>query len=345
MMPSGVIFGCEGTRLSADEARFFADVSPWGFIVFARNITNPDQLAGLVEELRASVGWRAPVLIDQEGGRIARLRPPHWRAYPPGRNYGDFYAANPAHGMEAARLGARLIADELHAVGIDVDCLPVLDVPVPNAHDVIGDRAYGLTPAPVATLGRAAAHGLMDGGVLPVIKHIPGHGRAGVDSHLSLPIVETPLDKLRSQDFAPFRMLADLPLAMTAHVVYTAIDPAEPATTSAKVIEEVIRGEIGFDGLLMSDDLSMQALAGDLASRTRASFAAGCDVVLHCNGKMDEMIAVASETSALDGVAAQRAQAALAAIIEPAEFDGEAEYQRLQELMGEFFGNTSMGIS
>ena len=345
MTPSRAIYGCEGTRLSADEAKFFAESSPWGFIVFARNIVNPDQLAGLVEELRAAVGWRAPVLIDQEGGRIARLRPPHWRSYPAGRNYGEFYIAKPALGMEAVRLGARLIADELHAVGINVDCLPVLDVPVPHAHDVIGDRAYGQTPAPVATLGRAAAQGLMDGGVLPVIKHIPGHGRAGVDSHQSLPIVEAPLEHLRAQDFAPFRMLADLPLAMTAHVVYSAIDPAEPATTSSKVIEEIIRGDIGFDGLLMSDDLSMQALAGDLASRTRDSFRAGCDVVLHCNGKMDEMIAVASETSALEGESARRAKAAMQAIKEPSDFDGEAEYQRLQALMGDFFGNTSLGIS
>ncbi|MFZ2469824.1 MAG: glycoside hydrolase family 3 N-terminal domain-containing protein, partial [Parvibaculum sedimenti] len=262
-----------------------------------------------------------------------RLRPPHWRAYPAGRRFGDLYAVSKEQGLEAARLGARLIAAELLSLGINVDCLPVLDVPVPGAHDVIGDRAYGLTPEPVIALGRAAAEGLLAGGVLPIIKHIPGHGRAGVDSHLSLPVVDNGHATLAATDFAPFRALADMPLAMTAHVVYAALDAAAPATTSAKVISEVIRREIGFDGFLMSDDLSMQALAGTLAERTRASLAAGCDIVLHCNGKMDEMQAVALEVPSLAGKALARSDAALARLVSPEPFDESAGVARLAELM------------
>jgi len=345
MAASAAIYGCSGLTLTDDEKRFFSEASPWGFILFARNCQSPGQIRALIAALRESVGREAPILIDQEGGRVARLRPPQWRAYPPGRNYGAFYAAHPDKGLEAVKRGARLIASELLDLGINVDCLPVLDVPVPGAHDVIGDRAYGITPAPVATLGRAAALGLLEGGVLPVIKHIPGHGRAGVDSHLSLPVVETPLDQLRVSDFAPFKALNDLPLAMTAHVVYTALDPAQPATTSAIVIKEIIRGEIGFGGLLMSDDVSMQALAGDIALRTRASLKAGCDVALHCNGKMDEMRAVAGEAGTLNGESARRADAALAALTTPDPIDAAAEYQRLQSLMGDFFDRTSLGIS
>lgn len=344
-MVSAAIYGCSGLTLTDDEVRFFSEASPWGFILFARNCQSPEQIRALTASLRDAVGRDAPILIDQEGGRVARLRPPQWRAFPPGRNYGDFYAAYPDKGLEAVKLGARLIAAELLELGINVDCLPVLDVPVPGAHDVIGNRAYGLMPAPVATLGRAAALGLLQGGVLPVIKHIPGHGRAGVDSHLSLPVVETPLDGLRGSDFAPFKALADMPLAMTAHVVYTALDPDQPATTSARVIRDIIRGEIGFDGLLMSDDLSMQALAGDIASRTRASLKAGCDVALHCNGKMDEMLAVAAEAGLLTGESAMRAEAALGMLKSPDSLDAAAEYQHLQSLMGDFFDRTSLGIS
>ncbi|MGL5736783.1 MAG: glycoside hydrolase family 3 N-terminal domain-containing protein, partial [Beijerinckiaceae bacterium] len=254
----------------------------------------------------------APVLIDQEGGRVQRLGPPHWKKYPPGKSYGALYAANALAGRELTRLGARLIAHDLRALGITCDCVPVLDVPVPGAHDIIGDRAYGLDPATVAILGRAAAEGLLAGGVLPVIKHIPGHGRAGADSHEHLPVVQTERSLLEAQDFVPFRHLADMPLAMTAHVVYAAIDANAPATTSKRMIRDVIRSHIGFGGLLMSDDLSMKALSGTFGQRTKASLKAGCDIVLHCNGDMVEMKAIAKETPKLSGKAARRAEAALA---------------------------------
>lgn len=334
MAESAAIYGCTGLSITAEERGFFRDVRPWGFIVFARNVETPEQLRRLTAELREAAGHDAPILIDQEGGRVARLRPPHWRAYPPGRRFGELYGRSPEQGLEAVRLGARLIAAELRAVGINVDCLPVLDVPVPGAHDVIGDRAYGLTPEPVIALGRAAAEGLLAGGVLPIVKHIPGHGRAGVDSHLSLPRVDTDRATLSATDFAPFRALADMPLAMTAHVVYAAIDPAAPATTSAKVIDDVIRGEIGFDGCLMSDDLSMEALAGTLAGRARASLAAGCDLVLHCNGKMAEMTEIAAEVPLLSGEAKRRADAARGELHAPMPFDETAAIARFEALFG-----------
>jgi beta-N-acetylhexosaminidase len=262
--------------------------------------------------LREAVGRNAPVLIDQEGGRVQRMGPPHWPKYPPGRAYGRMHVNDPLTQREMARLGARLIAHDLLSVGINVDCLPVLDLPAAGAHDIVGDRAYGTDVAVVATLGRAAAEGLLAGGVLPVVKHMPGHGRAMVDSHVSLPVVEAPLESLEAADFLPFRMLADMPLAMSAHVVYTAIDPRAPATTSRRVIRGIIRGTIGFDGLLMSDDLSMQALSGGLGERAKAAFAAGCDIGLHCNGRMDEMIAVSQEAPILRGAALRRARSALA---------------------------------
>ena len=310
-MTSAAIYGCAGLTLSDAEKSFFRDASPWGFIIFARNIESPVQVAALTAEFRNVVGWNAPVLIDQEGGRVARLRPPHWRSYPPGKRYGEIYDFDKSLGLEAAELGARLMADELLSVGVDVDCLPVLDVPVPGAHDVIGDRAYGTTPAKIAALAAAASKGLLAGGVLPVIKHIPGHGRAGVDSHKSLPVVDTDHKMLSDTDFEPFKAFSDAPLAMTAHVIYSSIDRDHPATTSARLIEDIIRGEIGFTGCLMSDDLSMEALAGGLGERARASLDAGCDLVLHCNGKMDEMLAIAAEVPTLEGTAFSRAEAAL----------------------------------
>jgi len=271
-----LIVGCSGHVLTLAEQALFKAEKPWGFILFRRNVDTPDQVRRLVDSFRECVGRAdAPVLIDQEGGRVQRLGPPHWPKYPAGRAYGALKANDPLLRREITRLGARLIAHDLHALGITVDCLPVLDVPVPGAHDVIGDRAYSTDPQTIAVLGRAASEGLIAGGVLPVIKHIPGHGRAGTDSHLALPVVETDRATLSASDFVPFRHLADMPLAMTAHVVYAAIDARRPATTSRKVIREVIRGEIGFDGLVMSDDLSMKALAGDFASRTRAALRAG----------------------------------------------------------------------
>lgn len=316
MTSSAAILGCSGPALTAQEAAFFARTQPWGFILFGRNVETPAQVRKLVADLREAVGREAPVLIDQEGGRVQRLGPPHWRRYPPGRAYGE--TADP---VETAKLGARLLAHDLQRLGIDVDCLPVLDVPEPGGHEIIGDRAYDGSPEGVAALGRAAAEGLLAGGVLPVIKHMPGHGRARADSHLELPRVDATWDELETRDFAPFRALTDMPMAMTAHVIYAAIDPERPATTSKAVFDRAIRGAIGFDGLVMTDDLSMKALSGDFAERARAARAAGCDVALHCNGDMAEMRAVVDGAGVLDGRPADRAEAALARIGEPQAFD------------------------
>ncbi|NGM52063.1 beta-N-acetylhexosaminidase [Caulobacter sp. 602-2] len=320
---SAAILGCAGTVLSAEEAAFFRDVRPWGFILFKRNIDTPDQVRKLTAALRDTVGRPdAPILIDQEGGRVARLQPPHWNKYPPGRAYGELVANDPLVAREITRLGARLIAHDLTSLGINVDCVPVLDVPDPKGHEIIGDRAYGDTPEQVATLGRAAAEGLLAGGVLPIIKHIPGHGRAMSDSHLELPVVKAKLAELDARDFAPFRVLSDMPMAMTAHVVYTAIDRRRPATTSKKAIKQIIRGSLGFDGLLMSDDLSMKALSGDFKQRAKDSLSAGCDVVLHCNGDMDEMKAVMAGVGKLSKEARRRAQAVMGRLVKvPEPFD------------------------
>ncbi|NMG38576.1 beta-N-acetylhexosaminidase [Chelativorans sp. ZYF759] len=308
-----MILGASGLRLSAEEKNFFAGERPWGFILFARNLSEPDQIRELVAEMRACVDDNAaPVFIDQEGGRVQRLRPPLAETYPPGAAIGALYRRDAEAGLRAAWLMSRLHAADLAGYGINADCLPVLDVPVDGAHDVIGDRAYGKDPETVSALGRAAAEGLLAGGVLPVIKHIPGHGRALADSHLDLPKVDASHEALSAHDFPPFRALNDMPMAMTAHVVYTAIDGSAPATTSAKIVSQIIREEIGFDGLLMSDDLSMRALSGDFARRTAASLAAGCDVVLHCNGVMDEMGPVAGAAPILAGEALKRAQRACA---------------------------------
>jgi beta-N-acetylhexosaminidase len=321
--PAACILGCAGPTLTREEIAFFRQVKPWGFILFARNVETPDQVRKLVDALRDTVGREdAPVLIDQEGGRVARLKPPHWKRYPPSQAYGELAGDNPLLKREITRLGARLLAHDLSALGVNVDCVPVLDVPDPGGHEIIGDRAYGQTPEEVAVLGRAAAEGLIAGGVLPVIKHMPGHGRAKADSHLELPVVEASWEELDARDFAPFRVLSDMPMAMTAHVIYTAVDRKRPATTSKKAIRNVIRGAIGFDGLVMSDDLSMKALAGSFTERAKAALAAGCDVVLHCNGDMAEMKGVVAGTKALKGRAAERARAALARLAKaPEPFD------------------------
>ena len=317
-MTSAAIYGCSGHRLTAEERAFFAETRPWGFILFRRNVDSPAQVKALVDELRDSVGRAdAPVLIDQEGGRVQRLGPPHWPKYPPGSAYlkavNDLMAAR-----ELVRLGARLIAHDLRELGITVDCVPVLDVPVPGAHDIIGDRAYAQDPATVTQLGRAAAEGLLAGGVLPIIKHIPGHGRAFADSHHDLPVVETDLATLDAWDFAPFKALSDMPMAMTAHVVFTAVDAKRPATTSKKGIR-LMREHLGFSGLIMSDDLSMQALSGTLTERAEQSLKAGCDVILHCNGDLGEMRQVAEGTGKLKGEAKRRAEAALNRIVHAVE--------------------------
>jgi beta-N-acetylhexosaminidase len=334
MTMKACIIGVAGTELAAEEREFIASERPWGFILFKRNVGTPAQVASLVGQLRAAAGAAdAPVLIDQEGGRVQRLGPPHWPLYPPGAAFGRLYDIDPALGLAAARLSARLIADDLLPLGVTVDCLPLADVPVAGADAVIGDRAYGSTPDKVAAIARAVTDGLEQGGILPVLKHIPGHGRATADTHFRLPAVDTAKIELEATDFAAFRPLAELPMAMTAHVVFSAFDPAHPATTSATMIEQVIRGLIGFQGLLMSDDVSMNALAGSVAERTRAIFAAGCDMVLHCNGKLDEMRVVARETPDLSGKALARAKRALAARKAPLAFDRAAARAELDALI------------
>jgi beta-N-acetylhexosaminidase len=316
------ITGVSGPELNAEEREFIRAQRPWGFILFKRNIETPGQVAYLITEMRNELAWPdAPVLIDQEGGRVQRLGPPHWPIYPAGAVFGRLYDLDPALGLSAARLSGRLIAADLSDLGVSVDCLPLADVPVTGANAVIGDRAYGTKPGKVAAIARAVTEGLEQGGILPVLKHIPGHGRATADTHFGLPVVETPKAELERTDFAAFQKLADLPMAMTAHVVFSALDPALPATTSATIIEQVIRGVIGFQGLLMSDDLSMNALAGSMAERTRAVFASGCDMVLHCNGKIAEMAEVARETPELSGKALERAGRALASRKAPQPFD------------------------
>jgi beta-N-acetylhexosaminidase len=329
------ITGVSGLTLTADERAFMREQQPWGFILFKRNVDNPPQVSDLISQLRDSVGRPdAPVLIDQEGGRVQRLGSPHWPVYPPGAAFGTLYDKDRELGLTAARLSAALIAFDLLDLGITVDCLPLADVPVDGADAVIGNRAYGTQPDKVAAIARAVTEGLQQGGVLPVLKHIPGHGRATADTHFRLPVVDTARADLERTDFAAFRPLADLPMAMTAHVVFSAIDPAQPATTSATMIEQVIRGVIGFQGLLMSDDVSMNALAGSIAERTQAIFAAGCDVVLHCNGKLDEMHEVAAETPLLAGRALVRAEAALAARTSPQPgFDRKAARAQLDDLV------------
>jgi len=305
--PKAAIFGCAGLELSGEERDFFRRSDPLGFILFARNCGTPEQIARLTADLRDSVGRSdAPVLIDQEGGRVQRLKPPHWRQAPPAVRFGDLFRRDPALGREAVEFNMRLIAAELIALGIDVDCVPCLDVPVPGAHDVIGDRAFALQPEIVADLGRIVAGTMLDMGIMPVIKHLPGHGRAGVDSHLALPKVSTSVVELQHSDFLPFKSLSDMPWGMTAHVLYTAIDAERPATTSPTVIDRIVRGAIGFQGLLLSDDLSMQALGGSLGERAAASLAAGCDIALHCNGRMDEMVQVADAAGPMTELALER---------------------------------------
>ena len=306
-----VIFGCAGPRLLPEERTFFRDADPFGFIVFARNIEDPDQLRRLTADLREAVGRDAPVLVDQEGGRVQRLRAPHWREWTP-----PLDTVDGAGSLEAAerimRLRSAVIGAELRDVGIDANCIPTLDVVRPETHPFLMNRCYGRNPEVVARIGRAVAEGLMAGGVLPVMKHMPGHGLSHVDTHHDLPMVDASHDELIAVDFAPFRALRDLPMAMTAHLVFAALDADRPATQSPAMIR-VIREEIGFQGLLMSDDLNMQALSGTLAERTARTIAAGVDVALHCKGDMAEMIAVVGAAGRMGPAALARAEAAVAA--------------------------------
>ncbi|CAD7031701.1 beta-N-acetylhexosaminidase [Pseudorhizobium halotolerans] len=309
-----IILGASGPVLTADEIALYRSERPWGFILFARNIGEASQVADLVSAMRDAVGRpEAPVLIDQEGGRVQRIRAPLAEKYPSAAELGALYAQDREKGLRAAWLMSRLHAFDLLKLGINVDCLPVLDVPVQGASNVIGDRAYGFDPVVVSEMGQAAADGLKAGGVLPVMKHIPGHGRGMADSHHELPVVNASLAELEAHDFVPFRALRNELMAMSAHIVFTAIDPEQPATTSSKVIEEVIRGRIGFDGLLMSDDTSMNALKGTIGERARRIAGGGCDIILHCNGMLEEMKAVVEEARPLGGDALRRARAVEAA--------------------------------
>lgn len=326
------ISGCEATVLSDSETAFFREMRPCGLILFKRNCETPDQIRQLAADFRAAVNDKqALILIDQEGGRVQRLGSPAWRKYPSARSYGNIYDANNKRGLEAAKLGAQMIASDLRAAGINVNCAPVLDLPVPGSHDIIGDRAYGKTVEAVSALGRAVAEGYLVGGVLPVIKHMPGHGRALVDSHAYLPEIDCGRDELCRTDFAPFKALADMPLGMTAHVLIPDIDAYAPASTSPTIIDEVIRGEIGFDGLLMSDDIGMEALSGPMYERTRSVLDAGCDVVLHCNGDFEEMEAVAAASSVLSGDPLRRFEAARKRLQEPEPFDKDRAVAMLTE--------------
>lgn len=330
------ISGCLGPALSSAERDFFARTNPFGLILFRRNCETPDQLKRLTDDFRAAVGRRnAPVFIDQEGGRVQRLGPPSnaWRQYPPARAYGAAYAKAPLTALRSARNVGRLMAEDLIAAGITVNCVPVLDVPQPGAHEIIGSRAYSDRIEQIMALARAHAAGFADGGIMPVVKHIPGHGRARADSHLELPVVDASRDELQAVDFPPFAAFADAPMAMTAHVVFSALDRNAPATLSRKVISAVIRREIGFRGLLMTDDLSMKALTGSYAERTNRALAAGCDLVLHCNGEMDQMEEVAEAAGSLRGKALTRARAALRSARKPQPFDRKQALKDLEALL------------
>jgi beta-N-acetylhexosaminidase len=335
MAARAFITGLAGLSITASERSFLRDTQPWGLIIFKRNVSAPDQLSELTQSFRDCVGWQAPVFVDQEGGRVQRLGPPHWPVYPPGARYGEIYDRDPASGIAAARLAGHLMATDLRPVGIDADCLPLGDVPLPGSDHVIGDRAYGSEAGKVAALAKAIAKGLQAGGVLPVLKHLPGHGRATADSHHKLPVVDTDRRTLEETDFAAFRALASLPIGMTAHVVFSAFDPVAPSTASVTMVRQVIRGFIGFRGLLMTDDISMNALSGTIAERSRAALTAGCDLVLHCNGHMREMEAVAAETPELSGESAVRADAALAARSAPEEFDTHAARRIFAQIAGD----------
>lgn len=331
---TAAIVGVAGCLLGADERRLLHQANPWGFILFARNCTSPDQVRSLVDDLRATVGRHdAPVLIDQEGGRVARLCPPHWPARPAPRQIGWRAEHDPEAGREAAWLHGRLLAADLTPLGISIDCAPVLDLALPRRTAAIGDRALAGDPELAGCLGQAMAEGLLAGGILPVIKHLPGHGRARRDSHVGLPVVAAGAELMARTDWVPFGACRSLPLAMTAHVLYPALDATRPATLSPTIIAEVIRGAIGFEGLLLSDDLSMGALRGSLGERTAAARAAGCDVALHCNGDFTEMIEVLAAAGPLEGAGAKRARAALACARAPQAFDAAAAEGRLGRLL------------
>lgn len=337
-MPSATIFDCEGPRLSKDERAFFRDADPWGFILFARHCETPEAAAAHCAELKDCVGRDAPILIDQEGGRVARMKPPAFPAHPAPAIFGALWKLDPKMAREAARLNAFLLARMVSAAGVAIDCVPMLDVPQADSDKVvIGDRALALHAATIAALGREVLEGVLEGGALPVIKHLPGHGRSLVDSHHALPRVGASKADLRAYDFAPFKALADAPIGMTAHIIYEAYDAERPATLSPVIIKGVIRGEIGFDGLLLSDDLKMQALGGPLGSRAGAALDAGCDIALCCNYGLADKVAAAKSARRLDGRALARADAALARRGQVDHADVEERYRRLAALLAPAF--------
>jgi beta-N-acetylhexosaminidase len=334
-VPAAAIVGVAGPELGAEERVLFAARPPFGFILFARNCVEPGQLRRLIVDLRSAAGRAdAPVLIDQEGGRVARLRPPHWPARSPARQIGRLAERDRAAGREAAWLHARLLAADLEPLGITVDCVPVLDLALPGSTPAIGDRALAADPTLVGDLGLAMIDGLLAGGVLPVIKHLPGHGRARVDSHERLPVVEVEIERLRASDFRPFRACRGAPFAITAHVLYPTLDPERPATLSARIIADVIRGELGFDGCLLSDDLSMGALEGSVGERAAAARAAGCDLALHCNGRYAELVEALAAAGPLEGGPAERAERALLRRRLPEPLDQRGAEARLEALLG-----------
>lgn len=333
---SAAIFDTESATLTADEKAFFRDVNPFGYILFARHCGDPEQVKRLVGELKSLSGRdRLPILIDQEGGRVVRLKPPHWPVYPPAGVFAGMVKYDKEKAHKAVHLNARLIAHDLYTLGITVDCAPLADLPVEGAHDIIGDRAFGTEAEQVIYLARAMAAGLMEGGVVPVLKHIPGHGRAFADSHLELPVVNEPIEVLRATDFVPFKALANLPMGMTAHVLYTAIDDKRMATVSPKAIS-LIRGELGFRGLLMSDDISMKAMEGDLTQRAHDVLAAGCDIVLQCNASLREKQDAAKGIGPLEGEALERAKRAMNSVKTPKPIDYAEARHTLDGLIAEY---------
>ena len=330
-----LIFGCAGTVLSTEERTFFASTKPYGFILFDRNISDPSQVQSLTKELRETVGHSVvPILVDQEGGRVARLRPPQWRETPSARCLVSVLAEDKELACHAIRLNSHLIASDLIQSGISVSCMPVLDLASLGGHEIIGDRAYSRNPQDVSQYGRAACEGLLESGVLPIIKHIPGHGRATLDSHLALPRVDTGIEELIRTDFVPFRELCEMPMAMTAHILFSAIDPVFPVTLSATVVSRVIRELIGFDGLLVTDDISMSALTGTLGYRARKALEAGCDLVLHCSGILSEMEEVAMAVGPMSAASSDRvAYSETLYTKERSEIDLAADRRELNKLL------------
>jgi len=331
MIPA--IFGCEGLKLSQAERSFFKEVQPAGYILFARNIEDPAQVRALTDEFKAISGEDTFILIDQEGGRVQRMREPHWRKYPPMGFFGEMAKTDRARAFETLKLNIQLIAHDLLDVGVNVDCLPLLDVPIDGADQIIGDRAFSCDIQMIADMGQVVIDTFMECGVFPVIKHIPGHGRALVDSHLSLPKVGETHGVLSASDFAPFKAVSKAPFAMTAHIVYSDIDPDAPATQSKRVINNTIRGEIGFDGLLMTDDLSMKALSGTMATRAKASLDAGCDLLLHCNGDMMEMTEIAEADIKASSALTSRLDKIRESVKSPKGLDIEAIELRYKQII------------